>query len=526
VQLLRWVIPFSSGRGAKLLFAAGLLFCVVSPRAQAFALLGPFADWMSISNGCKLPGDVGGAMDINEEYRWNVPVVTYGFEQSFLDYFGSNGVAAVESAVQILNDLPPASDVVLADFPLAEKRFNFYAQAQHLFDLKSAALTLLLEQMGLAPAGRHVFDLRRFDPVFLSQADEFSWPTDAIPNLIVERNFDPEMLLPSHAVNENLYTAFVGVSFAYGDWAVTERTTDPLATYDSAVSDARKADPGPGGYWDSPLREYLGSFDPALTRDDVGGLRYLLSATNINLETLLPDVRGAGTNLNSFVNLALRGGIEKVSFVRHPLGTNGSFGSFTNAYVDTYFTNGEPREQTLERVVTQPDILFAAADFEPRAAAHGYSRSGTSNWWNGSTDSAATNQNGPGVIRPPIVIGFEKRGTHVFTIDGSLQDLNDFRWASYDDSPAAPTVYPVSAAGNPDSVLTVHVHFSNASGFDARHDMHASVPFGSEAVLETSADLTNWNPVQYMDPVSNDGAPISWDIWCTATRMFFRVRAI
>ena len=57
-------------------------------------------------------GDIGGPMDIGDGYRWNVPVVTYGFDQSFLDYFGTNGVAAVEGAIQILNDLPPASSIV------------------------------------------------------------------------------------------------------------------------------------------------------------------------------------------------------------------------------------------------------------------------------------------------------------------------------------------------------------------------------------------------------------------------------
>ena len=43
-------------------------------------------------------------MVLGEEYRWNVPVLTYAFDQSFLDYFGSNGVAAVEKAFQIPMD--------------------------------------------------------------------------------------------------------------------------------------------------------------------------------------------------------------------------------------------------------------------------------------------------------------------------------------------------------------------------------------------------------------------------------------
>src|SRR6266404_4804702 len=85
-----------------------MLFAI---RVEGFALLGPYMNWMAQTNGYRQPGDIGGPMDIGEGYRWNVPVVTYGFDQSFVDYFGSNGVAAVESAIQVLNDLPPASTI-------------------------------------------------------------------------------------------------------------------------------------------------------------------------------------------------------------------------------------------------------------------------------------------------------------------------------------------------------------------------------------------------------------------------------
>jgi len=85
-------------------------------------------------------------MDLNEEHRWNVPIVTYAFDKSFLDYFGSNGVAAVEAAIKVLNDLPPASSLVLSNFPVEVSRKNFRAEELQLVDLKSAALAVLLEE--------------------------------------------------------------------------------------------------------------------------------------------------------------------------------------------------------------------------------------------------------------------------------------------------------------------------------------------------------------------------------------------
>src|ERR1051326_7906040 len=110
--------PLSKGR-AILMSAAMvslLIFSLVPQRVFGFSLLGPYADWMDIQKGYAQPGDIGGPMNIGEGYRWNIPTITYGFSRSFLDYFGSNGVAAVESAIAVLNQLPPASTVDLQNY--------------------------------------------------------------------------------------------------------------------------------------------------------------------------------------------------------------------------------------------------------------------------------------------------------------------------------------------------------------------------------------------------------------------------
>jgi hypothetical protein len=137
-------------------------------RLDAFSLLGPYEPWMQISNCFRLPlapiydkpGDIGGPMCISNGYRWNVPVVTYGFDQSFMDFFGTNGVAAVEGAIQILNDLPPASSVEFTNYPNESEGVNYAAQAQSLYDLQSVTLSLLLEQLGLASPSRFAYVLK------------------------------------------------------------------------------------------------------------------------------------------------------------------------------------------------------------------------------------------------------------------------------------------------------------------------------------------------------------------------------
>jgi len=78
-----------------------------------------------------------------------VPVLTYSFDQSFLDFYGSS-VWRVESAIQILNNLPPASQINLNAFPFDARQENYRAAAGALIDLKSETLFLLLQQLGLA----------------------------------------------------------------------------------------------------------------------------------------------------------------------------------------------------------------------------------------------------------------------------------------------------------------------------------------------------------------------------------------
>ncbi|RME92350.1 MAG: hypothetical protein D6766_10205, partial [Verrucomicrobia bacterium] len=114
--------------------AAGLLSLGLAPRGLAFSLIGPFPAWQTQEIGYQIninEPDLGGPMNLGEEYRHNIPLLTYGFAPSFVNYFGQRGIEEVEKAIAIIND---ALDLDkhspdLHEFPLDTRRINYRASA-------------------------------------------------------------------------------------------------------------------------------------------------------------------------------------------------------------------------------------------------------------------------------------------------------------------------------------------------------------------------------------------------------------
>jgi hypothetical protein len=411
----------------SLLVLGTLCLSLFAIRSGAFSLLGPFMPWMTTTNGFGPPettiadpfGDIGGPMDIGDGYRWNVPVITYGFDKSFLDYFGSNGVTAVEDAIQILNDLPPASSVLLTNYPAQGPQINYVAQAQNLYDLKSMTLALLLEQMGLAQPTRFIYVVRRFDPTVMYPGGPFLdslywWENGIISNQIILRNFDPQKLEPSTSVNDQLYGGYLWIQL-WPDQTLDYAIPLPIPVnpleYRPAVAD---------WVWETSP----GYFFDGLTRDDVGGLRYLLSPENINYETLLPTVhpmmRGwHDRREQSFANGAWRPGIDKLTFIPQPFNPrSGRFLPVTYRFKDVFIKDGTVMCQQVERQTARPDILFCAADTgENKPYTPPFVRTGTTHWLNNATLNGNTNGEGPGEIQGPVKITFYKLGPYVTTED-------------------------------------------------------------------------------------------------------------
>jgi hypothetical protein len=75
------------------------------------------------------------------------------------------------------------------------------------------------------------------------------------------------------------------------------------------------------------------------------------------------------TATNAPVNIALRPGANKLSFVRVDYDSHlGLWVAVTNRFRDQYVTNFTLRAQQLERTLPQPDILFTAQDIGPTPA--------------------------------------------------------------------------------------------------------------------------------------------------------------
>ncbi len=493
----------------KKFWLIGLLF-LGARAASAFSLLGPTAPWMTPELGYYAYGiveprvtpmynplPIGGPMAMGEGYRWNAPLITYGFDQNFLDFFGTNGVAAVEEAIAVFNDLPPASTLDPANFAASVIRVNTSAQQQSLIDLKSAALSIILEHMGLAQPIRFSHCLGRY--------------ADPTNYTLLIRNYDPVSLEPSEYVNGTRYTPVVR-TFQFPGLTIADAEDLAVDTSPPLVSVADMLGTSPGKYF------------TGLTRDDAGGLRYLYGSNNVAMEGLLPNTVGAGTNSDSYVDRALRPGVEKIMFQRMAyIGLPDRFAPITNRYVDSYYTNGVLRRQTLERIVTQPDIFFiittTGLDF--------YTRSWAGFWVN----NGAPGHDGPGVIQPPNVVIFNRLGPYQqhFGLPEYATDSTSpqpLAWGTFDGSTNPPISYPTLSQTSPyrDTMLQfwlyserkfplepVHYDFSLLSGVE-----------GDVFNLQTSTNLIEWSTVMSM---TNTGGIYGYfdSVHTNTARRYFRV---
>jgi hypothetical protein len=280
----------------------GLLLAGV-PAAQAFVTIGPGSEPYQVPDlGYMVPGrgDIGAPKNIGEDYRRNTPVLYYAFDENFLDYFGSNGVWAVEQAFTILNNLTNVSSYSadLSEIPLEATRFNQQAGALNLIDLKSAVLGVMVEQLGLANPIRYTWGLH----------DRVVGANCPIGNqyLVVRRNL---AMVPSN-LDQVQYSSYVNnVLFSY---YVHDYCGNPVP-FGEPLSEAISfaVDVPENALRFAPVASFAlgtlvpGQFYTGLTRDDVAGLRYLLRSGHVHWEDVPATSTVFVTNIASGLQLLL-----------------------------------------------------------------------------------------------------------------------------------------------------------------------------------------------------------------------------
>lgn len=459
---------------------------MVASTVHAFSLNGLREEWMTADLGYQRGGTLDadqGPMVLGEGYRFNQPFIVYGFDPSWVEFFGAEGIQAVEEAVKIINHLPPASMINPNAYPLSTSRVNHTARNLRLFDVKSAVLSQLMFQLGLSNPERYAWTLRAVER-----------PSDVVRSfLTVKRNYDPISLLPSSYVNGTLYTYQIRL-IGDDEWDAGEISLDPSEPNISVAGAATG-----GAYVDDRVirkSDANGMFFSGLTRDDVGGLRYLYhpgtklveqlpAGTSLRSSAQVQSIGGGGggsggwnpyhgigvvvgdptggtggnTNgVGTAVNVAVRGGIDKVQFIRADL--DPLLNSYTRPvalrYSDTYSTNGvsgPTRSQNVERLMTRPDITFAAVD---RGAVGGGSASpgflfASSGLVNLSGLNSRFTTGGPGIQDAGgSVLSIQLNRIGMQEVNSNVSDnlteeegFTFFVWGSYDGSTNAPTVYPV-----------------------------------------------------------------------------------
>jgi hypothetical protein len=444
--------------------------------AGAFSLLGPYEAWQTQALGFQLPApasDLGGPQRIESGgYRWQFPTITYGFTYEFQRYFGTNGMAAVDRAMEIFNSLPRFSLMSpdLREYPeMGMVKVNSRARADGIFDVKSLAMAVVLEQLGLADPVRFTWVIHHVNP----DAAQVGYTNYFVRNM----NYDPVTLIQTNRVN--------GVNYAYRTFWRPQLQGWPYAPFADAFEYANNERPDPSLFLNLPTDLYAvtpynqdrlpiasqflpaGYYSRGLTRDDVGGLRYLYTRDNYAFETLPAGVTAAtnvvgggggygiyfGTNFtgntnytfitatNVLITDGLRAGVDQIRFVR--VNYDSIMGlvwpAYTNVYTDIVVSNRTVVNQQVQRVVdTTPDIVFDAQElgFSPSGIPIPHTRTV------GFGAQAPSNR----VITPPVRLTYTTLYP-IFVNDNYLGGQNRLNvWGSFDGSTNAPVIYGFGGA--------------------------------------------------------------------------------
>ena len=256
---------------------------------------------LGIPYGISSPLSTGPAK-FGQAYRPNSTVWFYACDMSFLDYFGSNGVVAVDQAFDILNKSFCYTNAVatngigvdgysplLSEAPDYSQHRNTTAYGLGLTDLKSTLLYMMTPYLGLEQPDRYVWVL------FQAYLPTSGTPPPTCPDgeefVVGQRNLGilPNSLYSSY-INDELYTYRIYI----GPNCAPATGVQPTFMVENLPAD-------PFGLVDTPVAswglESAGGFYTYLTRDDMAGLRYNLTTNRVNYETPATGALMVTTNL-------------------------------------------------------------------------------------------------------------------------------------------------------------------------------------------------------------------------------------
>ncbi|HJO54619.1 MAG TPA: hypothetical protein QF373_08955, partial [Verrucomicrobiota bacterium] len=295
---------------------------------HAFVLLGPVLpeeNTLSFTDGAgavisttvasaNINDDLGGPRQLDEFYRWNTPHLVYGFDQSFVMFFGQEGIDAVDDAMRVINDYFIPEDGSyrgVSSLNLAKHGFggnfntawlNSTAANENLIDIKSLTLGMMVNYLGLGNPYRYAFTatnslvpnaavsgaifsvaLKNFDPITLAKSDringvQYSYRLihDRVPGSVANTATVNAMSLDMEEFTSdssgNAYSAVSAIVDAfYGNTDMIWTDVPSLFNF--------------GVYYDG-INSMGGMYQPrhALTHDDAGGLKYLYNTNTIAME--------------------------------------------------------------------------------------------------------------------------------------------------------------------------------------------------------------------------------------------------
>jgi hypothetical protein len=444
-------------------------------QASGFSVFGPVEAWQVptldyVTRAYYGDTELGGPKNFNEGSRLNTPIITYGYDYTFLTFFGTKGVAAIDAAMQELNALPGSSQISqakLASYLMqGNQQINYTAQALVLTDLKSTVMSLMLEHMGLN-GETHVYDLlsRNAEPAVTGQNCLFEYT-------VIDRNYDPVTWDPSAYVN--------GVQYSYVIWDGCQIAVQVADAVEATVDETSPAE---YNFTAVATRQALrtGGYFLGFTYDDMGGLKYLYSKDNLALEAFegtdivtpeagsggeagttwagLGDIgtNGTTTAVGATNNTYLVGGVEKIQYIKlnwdSLLGTG--FVPKTYSYAVPWITNGALRSLRVTRTVTRPDIIFAAgnitgnnigtAPIDYGIYPEGYNR--TFNFVLNGFVPAGIDAVTAQVIAPEEIITFNNQTPAFENESPYFMDAPEgagpfLQWGSFNGTTNAPEVYP------------------------------------------------------------------------------------